>query len=382
MSGDPEQEYFADGMAEDIITGLSRIKWLLVIARNSSFLYKGRAVDVKHVGRELGVRYILEGSLRKAANRVRLTGQLIDATTGSHVWADRYDRPLDDIFAVQDEITLSVVGAIEPTLRKAEVERIKRKRPGSLDAYDLVLLAAPHINPGMIERTTDAISLLERALAIEPEYAVAHGHMADAHQVLFFQAGMRNENREAAVRHANEAMRLGRDDATALTLAGFVIGKITHEIEIARHAFETALALSPSSAMTYGHGSVVMAWAGDAERAVEWAERALRLNPGEPFRFAPMGVIALARFLQERFDESAAAARKAIQANPKFSTAHMLLTAPLVRLDRLDEARQAASRLLSLEPQFSIGSKVGALSLSSFVTKRMSEALRAAGLPE
>jgi adenylate cyclase len=170
-SGDPEQEYFADGMVEDIITGLSRIKWLFVIARNSTFTYKGRAIDVKQVGRELGVRYVLEGSVRKAADRVRVSGQLIDAATGAHVWAQRFDRRLEDIFALQDEITLNVVGAIEPSLRDAEIERAKRKRPDSLDAYDLVLRAIPHVYLAMPEEAAKALPLLEQALVLDPSYA-------------------------------------------------------------------------------------------------------------------------------------------------------------------------------------------------------------------
>jgi adenylate cyclase len=175
LSGDPEQDYLVDGMVEDIISGLSRIKWLLVIARNSSFAYKGKAINVKQVGRELHVRYILEGSLRKAANRVRVTGQLIEAETNRHVWADRYDRTLDDVFAIQDELTMSVVAAIEPNLRQAEIERVKRKRPDSLDAYDLVLRALPHVYTAMPDGATKALPLLENAVKMEPDYALAHG---------------------------------------------------------------------------------------------------------------------------------------------------------------------------------------------------------------
>jgi adenylate cyclase len=191
MSGDSEQEYFADGMVEDIITGLSRIKWLFVIARNSTFTYKGRAIDVKQVGRELGVRYVLEGSVRKAADRVRITGQLIDAATGAHVWAQRFDRRLEDIFALQDEITLNVVGAIEPSLRDAEIERAKRKRPDSLDAYDLVLRAIPHVYLAMPEEAAKALPLLERALVQDPSYAGAHGWLTwchDAQPIIFIHS--------------------------------------------------------------------------------------------------------------------------------------------------------------------------------------------------
>jgi TolB-like protein len=191
MSGDAEQDYFADGMVDDIITGLSRIKWLFVIARNSTFTYKGRAVDVKQIGRELGVRYVLEGSVRKAGDRVRITGQLIDAATGAHVWAERYDRKSDDIFALQDEITLSVVGAIEPSLRFAEADRVKRKRPDSLDAYDLVLQAQGDVYTRMPEPAQKALVLLERALALDPAYALAHAYAAECHHSIFLRGGCR-----------------------------------------------------------------------------------------------------------------------------------------------------------------------------------------------
>jgi adenylate cyclase len=190
MSGDPEQEYLAYGMVEDIITGLSRIRWLFVIARNSTLAYKGRAVDVKQIGRELGVRYVVEGSVRRSADRLRVTGQLITAETGAHVWAERYDRKIDDVFAVQDEITLSVVGAIEPTLRLAEIERVKRKRPESLDAYELVLQSQADVFSRMPAQSERALVLLERALSLDPSYALAHAYAAECHHSLFLRGGM------------------------------------------------------------------------------------------------------------------------------------------------------------------------------------------------
>ena len=206
MSGDAEQDYFADGMVEDIITGLARMKWLFVIARNSSFAYKGKSVDVKQAGRELGVRYVLEGSVRRMANRMRVTGQLIEAETGRHIWADRYDRTLDDVFALQDELTMSVVAAIEPSLRQAEIERVKRKRPENLDAYDLVLRAIPHVYPSMPEEAAKALPLLERALEMEPDYALAHGFAAWSNEILFARGGRHEENRLGAIRHAHAAL--------------------------------------------------------------------------------------------------------------------------------------------------------------------------------
>jgi len=213
MSGDPEQEYFADGMVEDIITGLSRIKWLFVIARNSTFVYKGRAVDVKQIGRELGVRYVLEGSVRKLGNRVRITGQLIDTANAAHVWAERYDRALDDIFALQDELTMSVVGAIEPTLRRAEIERARRKRPDSLDAYDLYLRALPFAFSAMPETADKAVPSLEQAIAIEPDYAAAHALIAWCYEVRYLRAGLHDEAKRTALRHARIAIAAGGDDA-------------------------------------------------------------------------------------------------------------------------------------------------------------------------
>src|SRR5713101_9547433 len=257
LSGDAEQEYFADGMVEDIIAGLSRIKWLFVVARNSSLTYKEKAVDVKRAGRELGVRYLLQGSLRKNGNRVRISAQMVEAETGGHVWAERYDRPLDDIFALQDEITLSVVGAIEPSLRRAEVERVIRMRPESLDAYDLVLQAQPDVYGVMPERVTKALPLLERALALDPIYALAHAFAAMCHHCLFLRAGLHEESRAASIRHAQAAIEHGQDDALALTFAGFSIGMDGHDHAAAFAALEAALAVSPSSALTYIVGGVI-----------------------------------------------------------------------------------------------------------------------------
>ena len=216
MSDDPQQEYFADGMAEDIITGLSRVKSLIVIARNSSFVYKGKAVDVKQIGRELGVRYVLEGSVRKAGEHVRITAQLIDAQTGGHLWAERFDQPIGDIFALQDEIAMSVTGAIEPNIRKAEVERVKRKRPDSLQAYDLVLQSLPYVYTGMADKAAPAIPLLQRALKLEPDYPQAHALLAWCYHYRFSRGGLKEEDRLASIRHAHAAVTRGSDDATTL----------------------------------------------------------------------------------------------------------------------------------------------------------------------
>ena len=382
LSGDPEQEYFADGMVEDIITGLSRIKWLFVIARNSTFAYKGRAVDVKQVGRDLGVRYVLEGSVRKAADRVRITGQLIDAATGAHVWAERYDRKFDEIFALQDEIALSVVGMIGPSLRQAEVERVKRKRPENLDAYDLVLQAQPDVYSGMPQRVTKALVLLERALALDPAYALAHAFAAMCHHCLFLRAGLHEEERAASIHHSRAAIVHGQDDALALTFAGFSIGMDGHDHAAAFAALEAALAISPSSALTYIVGGVILGWAGEAERAIEWGERAMRLSPFDPWAWSAFHSLTLGHFHRGRYEEAANAARKAVQFNPGHSISYMLLAAPLAKLGRLEESRAAAARVLELQPAFRYSRQFAGVDCAPVLAASLSEALRATGLPE
>lgn len=382
MSGDADQDYFADGMVEDIITGLARIKWLFVIARNSSFAYKDRSVDVKQVGRDLGVRYVLEGSVRRVANRLRVTGQLIEAESGRHVWADRYDRTLEDVFALQDELTMSVVAAIEPSLRQAEIERVKRERPDSLDAYDLVLQALPRVYPAMPEGAAAALSLLDRALEKEPDYALAHGFAAWAHEIVFARGGGREENRLAAIRHAHAAIAHGRDDAIALSLGGFVMGMVAHDRNAARQAFDAALALSPSCALTYILGSVIMVFEGDAERGIEWGERALRLSPFDPMSYAPLFSISIGRLARGELEAASDAAHKVFQANPYWSTAHFVLAATHAKLGRLDAAKAAAARVLELQPSFTIAGTCAAFDIHPSTARPLSEALTLAGLPE
>jgi TolB-like protein len=382
MSGDLEQEYFADGMVDDILTGLSRIKWLFVIARNSTFIYKGRAVDLKQVGRELGVRYAVEGSVRKAAGRLRITGQLIDATTGAHVWAERYDRKLEDVFALQDEITLSIVGAIEPGLIHAEVERAKRKRPENLDAYDLTLRALPDVYAVIPATVKKALVLLDRALVIEPNYAAAHGYAAMCHHCLFLRGGLHEENRAASIGHAQAAITHGQDDSTALTLGGFSMFMDAHDRGAAFAAFEAALAISPSSALTYILGAGALAWAGEAERTIEWGEQALRLSPFDPWKFIAFRSLALAHFLLGHYHEAADAARRAIQFNPGFGSSYTLLAAPLAKLGQHDNAKAGAAKLLEREPAFRLSKQFSGVDCVPALAAALSEALRGTGVPE
>jgi TolB-like protein len=381
LSDDPEQDYFADGMVEDIITGLSRIKWLFVIARNSSFVYKGQAVSVSRVGRELGVRYVLEGSVRKVGRQVRITGQLVEAETGVHIWAERYDRLLDDIFALQDEITLNVVGAIQPSLREAEIERIKRKRPESLDAHDLAWRAIPLVSVAMPAEAAEAIPLLERALTLEGDYATAHCLLAWCHEIFFTRNGFERESHDAAIRHARAALAFGRDDATALALGGFIISIIEHDHATAFSALEQALAISPSSSFALFFGSVTFGYAGEAERAIDWAERALRISPFDRLNYAAYHALALGHFMRGRHEEAAHAARRAVQSAPSLSVAHSLLAAALAELGRGEEAKVVALQVLALDPSFSVGRLCAALDIPTALADALSHAWFTAGLP-
>ena len=262
LSSDADQEYFADGMVDDIITGLSRIRWLFVIARNSSFAYKGKGLGVTQVGRELGVRYVLDGTVRKAGDRIRVSAQLIEAETAVHLWGERYERHLQDIFVLQDEITMSVLGAIEPSLRKAEIERVKRKRPENLDAYDLVLQAMPLVHSHIAQDALLAIPHLSKALDLQPDYALAHAMLAWCYHFRFSRAGLREEDRLAAVRHARAAI-VGGDDATALGMAGFVISLDEHDHAAAISFFDRALSLSPSNIFALSCSALVLSWLGE-----------------------------------------------------------------------------------------------------------------------
>ncbi len=382
MSGDPQQEYFADGMVEDIITALSRFKWLFVIARNSTFTYKGRSVDIRQVGRELGVRYVLEGSVRKVADRVRITAQLIDAETRAHIWADRYDRAVHDIFALQDEITVSTVAAIEPSVRQAEIERAKRKRPENLDAYDLVLRATPLVDTGMPDGALQAVRLLERALQLEPNYALAHGQTAFCNEILYLRAGRREENRTTAIRHAHTAIALGPDDASSLVYAAIAIGLVEHDRPLALETFQAALAISPSAAWAYSWGSLILGWGAEAERAIEWGERGIRLSPLDPWTTAALHGISMGHFLRGRYEEAASAAQRAIRSKPGFSVSHMFLAAALAKLGRTKEANAAAERVMQLQPNFSCIGQCSAIGCVPVLAAPLIEAMRAAGLPE
>jgi adenylate cyclase len=384
MSGDPEQEYFADGMAEDIITGLSRINWLFVIARNSSFVYKGKAVDVRQVGRELGVRYVLEGGVRKAGNRVRITAQLLEAETGTHLWADKFDGALEDVFELQDQITGRVVGIVEPSLRLSEIERSRRKPPENLDAYDLYLRALPYATSVMPSDAKLAIGFLEQALRLNPNYAAVHSCLAWCLETRFVREGFAAADRAAGVRHARLALTHGSDDPTALSHAALVILHLDSDFATASRAIERALAINNSCATALYTGAHIHAFMGDLAIAEDYADRAFRLSPFDPQLFHRYEALGFIRLRAGQYEEAAAFFAEAVRANPRFSTLYADWAAALAMAGHKEEANRVAQRLLELEPDFRIQPFCDAI--GGFIIPEMAavlaSGLRKAELPE
>jgi TolB-like protein/class 3 adenylate cyclase len=352
MSGDPEQEYFTDGMVEEIITALSRIRWLFVIARNSSFTYKGKAVDVKQVAKELGVRYVLEGSVRKAGNRVRITGQLIDAITGTHLWADRFDGSLEDIFELQDKVALSVAGVIEPALQAAEMRRSAARPTTDLTAYDLYLRALAVFLPITKERTAEALRLLDQAIAIDRHYGPALSLAANC-QLRLVLDGWAEElatSRCKATDLARRALEAGENDPGVLANAALVQAHFGEDIHAMIGLVDRALALNPSFARGWFMSGFLRTLAGQPDLAIEHLGTSLRLSPRERMG-VPLFVLGMAYFVKRRFDDAAAKLLLAIQDNPGAPCAYGFLAACYAHMGRLDEARAIVARLRAITPQ-------------------------------
>jgi TolB-like protein len=352
MSGDPEQDYFADGMVEDITTGLSRIKWLFVIARNSSFTYKGKAVDVRQVGRELGVRYVLEGGVRKTGNRVRITTQLVEADTGRHLWADRFDGALEDVFDLQDQITERVVGIVEPSLKRSEIERSRRKPPENLDAYDLYLRALPHMASVMPADARIAAGFLNRALELDPNYPAAQALLAWCHEICFMRGGFDEADKVAGLERARASIASGTDDAASLAVAALVISHLGKERETASSTVERALSLNPSCAVALYFGAHISAFNGNPAAASTHAKRGLRLSPFDLFSYEAHNALGLAAIHQAHHDEAALHFANAILANSRFSTLYFFQAVALALAGRLEQAGPVVRRALELEPGF------------------------------
>ena len=381
MSGDPEQEYFADGIVEEIITGLSRLRWLFVIARNSSFTYKGRAVDVRQVGRELGVRYVLEGSVRKGGQRLRITAQLVEAATGNHLWADRYDGALDDVFDLQDRITLDVVRAIEPSVQMAEIERARRKRPENLDAYDHFLRALPHIWNNNPAEASKALEQLEAALRIDPNYAMAHAYIGMCFLVLSRHSRDPGDV-ASAILHARTALVGSIDDPSALAWAGFVLAILDRDYVTARSAFNRALSIDPDSAITLGFCALVNAFAGQYDAAIEFADKANRSSPLDPLLYQTDLGRGLAHLHSGRYTDAIHAFQHAIEVVPRFGVPRMLLAAAYSSSGRMDEARAAVQHLLEVEPNLCLQTLDTLVLGPPDKMEALRAALQKAGLPE
>jgi len=350
MSGDPEQEYFADGMVEEIITALSRIRWLFVIARNSTFTYKGQAVDVKRVGHELGVRYVLEGSVRKGGGRVRITGQLIEAETGTHLWADRFDGSLDDVFDLQDQVATSVAGVIEPTLMEAETARSASRPTTDLTAYDLYLRAYGMLMSSA-RQMPEALHLLEHAIARDPKYGPALAYAAFC--CFRVVQDSRSEDAEADKRRgidlARRALEIAGDDPGVLMNAAWVLAAFDEDIGAAIALVDRALALNPSFARGWHISGALRVYAGEHDIAIEHVEKSQRLSPRAHVGPAFFN-IGVAHFFSQRFDEAVPRLLAAIQEDPSFPQSYRVLAACYAHMGRLDEAREIVARLRAITP--------------------------------
>jgi TolB-like protein/class 3 adenylate cyclase len=385
LSGDPGQDYFADGMAEDITTALSRFRFLFVISRNSSFTYKGRAVDVKRIGRELGVQYVLEGSVRKSGPRMRVTGQLIDASTDTHLWADNFDGAHEDIFDLQDKLTASVVGALIPSMRHAEIERAKHRPTESLDAHMTHMRGVASLYLWTKAGVDEALRLAHEAIKLDPDYSMAYGLAAACYVARKSTGWTTDPAREMAEVEAltKRGAEVGRDDAWALGSCGFATASILGDLDTAVHLMDRALALNANLALIWAESAYLRAWRGEPDLALVHVARAKRLSPVDPHMFTMEGAAAMAHFIAGRYEEAFASAETALRQNPFFSPGTRLAVASAALLGRMEDARKYFARLQMLDPQLRISN----LGERIFLHRpddhaRLAEGLRRAGVPE
>jgi len=386
LSGDREQEYFADGIVEEIIVGLSRMHWLFVIARNSSFAYKGRSVDVKEIGRQLGVRYALEGSVRRSVQRVRITMQLIDSSNGTHLWADRFDGAMDDIFDLQDQVTASVVGQLGPNLERAEIERAKRKPTANLDAYDYYLRGTASVHLAARQSVDDALNLLGRAIELDPEFAAPHGLAAFCYVMRKMHGWVDDQaaDIEAANRHAWLTAELGKTDSVALAFGGAALGYVAGDLKNGTAFVERALSLNQNLAFAwYASGILRVIRGGEPQVAIDQLAKAMRLSPLDPFMYVMQAATALAHFFNGTYDQAVVWADKSLRENARNPGALRTAAASHILAGREDEARNAMARALALDPvrMTTLDDRIRVYRRVEDYTKYR-DALRKAGLPE
>lgn len=382
LSNDPTQDYLADGMVDEIITGLGRIRWLQVIGRNSSFAFRGKSIDPRSVGEALGVRYLLGGTVRRSGNRVRIASELVDAVTGMQIWADRFEREFDDVFTLQDEVTFSIIGELEPKLRSAEVERVKRKRPDSLDAYDCLLRAMPYVHSHVSGDALQAIPFLQRALHHAPDYGAAHASLALCFHSRFSRGGLREEDRIAAVHHARHTLPDAADDSTSLAMAAFVLALDARDMHTANDLFERALAISPSSVFALRFSALALAWQGRTELTKERARLALQLSPLDPLNFLAWNALAIAHHTLGDYEGAREAAANATRLNPGLSVSHAFLAAAMLGLGDRAGALAEAELVTSCDPTFSVERFAVTVGMEPRVFGPLAKSWLALGLPK
>ncbi|WP_029352982.1 winged helix-turn-helix domain-containing tetratricopeptide repeat protein [Bosea sp. 117] len=385
LSGDPEQDYFADGVAEEIITALSRVRWLFVIARNSSFAYRGRPFDVKQISRELGVTYVLEGSVRKAADRIRITGQLVNASTNGYLWADRFEGALDDIFTLQDRISGDVVGAIAPQMELAEIERARRKPTENLNAYDCYLRGLAHLHRGGRESVEEALPLFRKAIELDGEFAPPYAMAAWGYFWRKVNGWTTDPVQETAegIALARRAVELGRDDAVVLARAGHALAHLAGEFESGIGLLDRALFLNPNLAPAWFLGGFLRVWHGEPEAAIDYFEHAMRLSPVDPELYRMQAGIAMAHLFAGHFETASLWADQAQRNLPSFLMAAAIGAAGQALSGRREEAGRTMDRLRELNPALRLSS------LRDWLPIRRQEdfalfadGLRKAGLPD
>jgi TolB-like protein len=385
LSGDPEQAYFADGMTEEIITALSRISGLFVIARTSSFSYRGKAVDVRQVGRELGVGYVLEGSVRRSREQLRITGQLVDAVSGANLWSDRFDGDPLDVFELQDRVAESVAAAIEPTLQIAEIGRLQHDRPARPDAYDLLLRAYALFAEFTATGMEAALACLEQSLALDPDYVPAMAAAAYCRAQCHFQGWAKQDDsvRAEAVTLAWNAVERGPNDAQVLWMAAFAIWNMAETgHEKARDLFRRSLLINPNSAMALTLAAWIETMCGNQHTGREMVARAQGLNPRDPRGWLMSGVMAIAAVIDENYAEALKWAEQALGQNRRFAVALRVSAVALVKLGQQDRARHAVQQLLAIEPELTISGFFSRIPVPlESMAKTYAEALTAAGLP-
>jgi TolB-like protein/class 3 adenylate cyclase len=382
MSGDSEQEYFADGMVEDITTALSRIKWLVVIARNSSFAYKGKAIDIKQVGRDLGVRYVLEGSVRKAGSRVRITGQLIEVSTNAHLWADRFDGNLEDVFDLQDKVTSSVVGAISPKLEHAEIALARNKPTSNMGAYDYYLRGMSLFYEFTIEAHPHSLPMFRKAIELDSDFVLAYAAIAAwyiAGKAFAFIKPSKEEVAEVD-RLARRLLRIANDDARVMAHAGQALTFVVGNINEGGPALDRAIELDPNLAIARMWGGGAKLYSGEFEKAIEHYDYAMRLSPLDPRLFLAYSGLATAHFLMGHYEKGFAFATSGIRRWPNFVPLYRSAMACCAMSGRTEEAREFCQKALRLNPSLCISAP--SMFQRPEDLEKLNEALRAAGLPE